>query len=315
MALPDAQAQPTAALNDTRQGMAAAQEETRNYSFDDAERKALKKARGKFKGMRKTISSQRDTEAGSAVDEVCVTGIEAADKWELAGCALNMVTRENQRLRAEIARLEEEARIGAQEMNSLLKGDVRRIRREVKEEVRKEYAARFDSMGSRLAIAARDGDAALADAASARARVHELETLASAREDVQAREETTMTFYFEACRRLSETRDDRALSVARAARLGATVCPKIAQDKLERARADLCDGDAAAGAVPSTTPPPARARRQSLLKKALAAAKELAKARFHSSWKHLKKKEKNKSKTRDEDNVGEKKKSSSKKTK
>ena len=269
MALPDAQAQPTTALEGTRQGIAAAQEETRKYSFDDAERDALEEVRAKFNSVRETIYPQRNTKSGSAVDEVCVTAIETADKWELADCALNEKTRENQRLRAEIARLEEEARIGAQEVKSLLKGDVRRIRREVKEEVRREYAARFDSMGSRLAIAARDGDAALADAASARARVHELETvLASAGEDVQAREETTKTFYFAACRRLSETRDDRALSVARAARLGATVCPKIAQDKLERARADKCDGDAAAGAVPSTTPPPARARRQSLLKKA-----------------------------------------------
>ena len=41
-------------------------------------------------------------------------------------------------------------------------------------------------MGSRLAIAARDGDAALADAASARARVHELET--SAVSEQRARE-------------------------------------------------------------------------------------------------------------------------------
>ena len=213
--------------------MAAAQEETRNYSFDDAERKALKKARGKFNGVRKTIYSQRDTKAGSAVDEVCVTGIETADKWELAGCALNMVTRENQRLRAEIARLEEEGRIGAQEVKSLLEGDVRRIRQEVKEEVRREYAARFDSMGSRLAIAARDGDAALADAASARARAHELETaLASAREAAQAREELSKTLCFEACRRLSGARDDRAVSVVRTAAVGAMVHTMKVQDPM-----------------------------------------------------------------------------------
>ena len=186
MALPDAQAQPTTALEGTRQGIAAAQEETRKYSFDDAERDALEEVRAKFNSVRETIYPQRNTKSGSAVDEVCVTAIETADKWELAGCALNEKTRENQRLRAEIARLEEEARIGSREMHSLLKGDVRRIRREVKEEVRREYAARFDSMGSRLAIAARDGDAALADAASARARVHELET--SAVSEQRARE-------------------------------------------------------------------------------------------------------------------------------
>ena len=213
--------------------MAAAQEETRNYSFDDAERDALGDARGKFNEVRKTIYPQRNTKAGSAVDEVCVTGIETADKWELAGCALNEKTQELADLQVEFDRLTNSRRMSAQEVNSLLAGDVRRIRQEVKEEVRRDYATRLDSMGSRLAIAARDGDAALADAASARARAHELETaLASAREAAQAREELSKTLCFEACRRLSGARDDRAVSVVRTAAVGAMVHTMKVQDPM-----------------------------------------------------------------------------------